>query len=203
VGVYGSFFVLRLAGHGVPWRWQHVMVVGNVKGALSMAAVLALPAAMPYRERLIAIVFGVTLVTLITQALPFRQFLTWLGVSGQGDDGVADECRAVLIGARRAQSELDSLVAAGLISRHEHAARWAEFQRDVIDAERTLRRLGGSPQTNVALPAVLNARKSAILDAARRGLITNRTAGAHVASLDEQILRAAAREQDAGRDQTS
>ena len=48
------------------------MVFGNVKGALSMAAVLALPADIPYRERLVAIVFGVTLVTLVTQALPFR-----------------------------------------------------------------------------------------------------------------------------------
>jgi monovalent cation:H+ antiporter, CPA1 family len=202
VAVYGSFSLLRLIGHGVPWRWQHVMVVGNVKGAISMAAVLALPAGMPYRERLIAIVFGVTLVTLVMQALPFRQFLGWLGLSGGGDDGGADECRAVLIGARRAQSELDSLMTAGLISRHEHAARWAEFQRDVIDAERTLRRLGESPQTSVALPAVLNARKAAILDAARRGLITDRTAGAHIASLDEQILRATAREHDGGKDET-
>jgi monovalent cation:H+ antiporter, CPA1 family len=203
VAVYGSFAVLRTSGHGVPWRWQHVMVVGNVKGALSMAAVLALPAAMPYRDRLIAIVFGVTLVTLVTQALPFRRFLTWLGVSGGGDDGGADECRAVLIGARRAQSELDGLVASGLISRHEHAARWAEFQRDIIDAERTLRHLGESSRvSSVALPAVLNARKAAILDAARRGLITDRTAGAHIAALDEQILRVASREHDVGKDGT-
>jgi monovalent cation:H+ antiporter, CPA1 family len=203
VAVYGSFAVLTTTGHGVPWRWQHVMVVGNVKGALSMAAVLALPAGVPYRERLIAIVFGVTLVTLVTQALPFRRFLTWLGVSGGGDDGGADECRAVLIGARRAQTELDNLVSAGLISRREHAERWAEFQRDVIDAERTLRRIGESPHASVALPAVLNARKAAILDAARRGLITDRTAGVHVAALDEQILRVASREHDAGKDGTS
>ena len=203
VAVYGSFLVLRFTGPGVPWRWQHVMVVGNVKGALSMAAVLALPAETPYRERLIAIVFGVTLVTLVTQALPFRQVLIWLGVSGVEDDGGADDRRAVLIGARRAQAELDSLVAAGLISRHEHAARWAGFQRDVIDAERALRHLGESPNTSVALPAVLNARKAAILDAARRGLITDRTAGAHVASLDEQILQAAVDEHEAERNQTS
>ena len=44
VAVYGCFGALRLAGDAVPWRWQHVMVFGNVKGALSMAAVLALPA---------------------------------------------------------------------------------------------------------------------------------------------------------------
>ena len=62
------------------------MVFGNIKGALSMAAVLALPASLPYRDRLIAIVFGVTLVTLVTQALPFGRFLRWLGVSGTADD---------------------------------------------------------------------------------------------------------------------
>jgi CPA1 family monovalent cation:H+ antiporter len=193
VAVYGCFFVLHLVGHGVPWRWQHVMVLGNVKGALSMAAVLALPADIPYRDRLVAIVFGVTLVTLVTQALPFRRFLTWLHVSAGGDDS-ADECRAVLIGARRAQAELDSLMASGLISRREHAARWAEFQRDIINSERTLRQIGEPPHTSVAVPAVLTARKAAILDAARRGLITDRTASAHVAALDEQILQVAARE---------
>ena len=198
VAVYGCFSVLQFLGHRVPWRWQHVMVFGNVKGALSMAAVLALPADLPFRDRLVAIVFGVTLVTPghpgpAVPAVPHVD----AGVRGRDDDS-ADECRAVLIGARRAQTELDSLVASGLISRHEHAARWAEFQRDIIDAERTLRRIGESPHASVALPAVLSARKAAILDAARRGLITDRTAGAHVAAIDEQIMQVAAREHSAG-----
>lgn len=193
VAVYGCFGALHLAGEGVPWRWQHVMVFGNIKGALSMAAVLALPAGIAYRERLIAIVFGVTLVTLVTQALPFRRFLTWLGVAASAGDEAADQCRAVLIGARRGQTELDSLLTAGLISRREHAEQWAAFQRDIIEAEKVLRRIDDDPHAAVALPAVLAARKAAILDAARRGLITERTAVSHVAALDKQILRAAAR----------
>ena len=65
VAVYGCLGALHLAGSGVPWRWQHVMVFGNVKGALSMAAVLTLPQDIAYRDRLVAIVFGVTLVTLV------------------------------------------------------------------------------------------------------------------------------------------
>jgi Na+:H+ antiporter len=190
VAVYGCLGALRLAGDRVPWRWQHVMVFGNVKGALSMAAVLALPQGIAYRERLVAIVFGVTLVTLVTQALPFRYFLTWLGLAGGAEDELADEGRAVLIGARRGQTELDTLLASGLMSRHDHAERWAAFQREIIEAERTLRRAGQDYHGEVALPTVLAARKAAILDAARRGLITDRTAGKHVAALDEQILRA-------------
>src|SRR5262245_53046743 len=68
VAVYGCFAALRTAmGERVPTPWQHVMVLGNIKGALSMAAVLALPADLPHRARLVNIVFGVTLVTLVTQ----------------------------------------------------------------------------------------------------------------------------------------
>jgi monovalent cation:H+ antiporter, CPA1 family len=193
VAVYGCFGVLRMAGDGVPLRWQHVMVFGNIKGALSMAAVLALPAGIAYRDRLIAIVFGVTLVTLVTQALPFRRFLHWLGVAQAAGDVAADDCRAVLIGARRGQSELDSLLTAGLISRHEHAEQWASFQRDIIEAEKVLRRIDDDPHAAVAMPAVLAARKAAIVDAARRGLISERTAAQHVAALDRQILEAAVR----------
>jgi CPA1 family monovalent cation:H+ antiporter len=197
IAVYGCFGILNVASRdGVPWRWQHVMVFGNVKGALSMAAVLGLPQSVPYRDRLIAIVFGVTLVTLVTQALPLRSFLVWLGVAGRSEDEQADQYRAVLIGARRAQTELDTLLGAGLMSRHEHAERRAAFQRDIIDAERELRHLGRHSQVDVAVPAVLSARKAAILDASRRGLISTRTAGRHVAQLDEEILRFSAAEQD-------
>jgi CPA1 family monovalent cation:H+ antiporter len=192
VAVYLCFGALHLSGQGVPWRWQHVMVFGNVKGALSMAAVLALPQDIPYRDRLIAIVFGVTLVTLLTQALPFRRFLTWLGVAGETESPEIDDARAVLISARRAQLELDQLLASGLISRREHAERHAAFQRNIIEAERTLRTAGLRSHHDVVLPAVVIAQKAAILDAARRGLITEHTAGKHVAALDENLLEVSA-----------
>jgi hypothetical protein len=52
----------------------------------------------------------------------------------------------------------------------------------------------------VALPAVLTARKAAILDAARRGLITERTAGEHVAALDEKFLEVTAGEHSTERE---
>jgi CPA1 family monovalent cation:H+ antiporter len=159
-----------------------------------MAAVLALPQDIAYRDRLIAIVFGVTLVTLLTQALPFRRFLTWLGVAGVATGPEVDAGRAVLIGARRAQVELDQLLASGLISRREHAEQHAAFQREIIGAERTLRAAGMRSHGDVIQPAVLIAQKAAILDAARRGLISDRTAGERVAALDAQLLQAAAGE---------
>ena len=49
-----------------------------------------------------AIVFGVTLVTLLTQALPFRRFLAWLGVAGRPESREIDQSRAVLTWSRYA-----------------------------------------------------------------------------------------------------
>ena len=193
VAVYGCFAVLRaLRKDTVPTRWQHVMVFGNIKGALSMAAVLALPASLEYRERLIAVVFGVTFVTLVTQGLPFRRVLIWLGVRDDSVDGAAELARATLISARRGQTELDSLLTDGLLSRKQHAERWAAFQRQIIAAERILRTPSSeAAPDHVADLAVLTAQKTALLEAARRGIISSETAELRAAELDTEIVAAA------------
>lgn len=191
VAVYGCFFVLRLtAKEHVPVRWQHVMVFGNIKGALSMAAVLALPADLPYRSRLVTIVFGVTFVTLVMQALPFRRVLVWLGVSTKSGSDELELARARLILARKGQAELDDLLASGIVSRRDHAERRAAFQRTIIEAERILR----SPQADasddaVIDGAVLSAQKAALLDAARRGIIGSDMAEREVARLDDRLMQ--------------
>jgi len=193
VAVYGCSGALRaLTGERVPMRWQHVMVLGNIKGALSMAAVLSLPESMPYRDRLVTIVFGVTFVTLITQALPFSRLLLWLKVAARTSSAgsAINEAKATLIAARRGQGELDDLLTAGLVSRKEHAERRAAFQRRVIEAETVLR----GPEGEAALDHVvdlslLNAQKAALVDAARRGLIDSDTASAQVNEIDRAMMK--------------
>ena len=193
VAVYGCFAVLRaLTGEAVPVRWQHVMVFGNIKGALSMAAVLALPETLEYKERLIAVVFGVTFVTLVTQGLPFRRVLIWLGVQDQSLNAGVELARATMITARRGQTELDVLLTEGLVSRKQHAEGWAAFQRQIITAERVLHAPSVDTQPDhVSDLAVLNAQKTALLEAARRGIISVETAEARAADLDNQIVAAA------------
>lgn len=190
VAVYGCFAVLRALGRSeIPLRWQHVMVFGNIKGALSMAAVLALPADLPHRARLVTIVFGVTFITLLTQALPFRKLLRALGVAA-GTNDTFDVSRARLIAARRGQTELDGMLGTGLLSRAEHGERRAAFQRIIIAAERELR----TPEADAADDAIVDgailmAQKAALLDAARRGLIAIETAEKEIADVDRRLLR--------------
>jgi CPA1 family monovalent cation:H+ antiporter len=187
--VYGSFAALRAAfKQSVPMRWQHVMVAGNMKGALSMAAVLALPDDFPYRERLVTLVFGITLVTLVTQGLPFARLLQWLRVTVEPSDGSIDRARASLISAKRGQRELDDLLEEGLVSRFDHASRRAELQRAVIGAEKVL--LAGDAKVardRLVDVSVLSARKAALLDAERRGLLSPHVADDELRVLDRGI----------------
>lgn len=197
VAVYGCFFILRaLRRDVVPLKWQHVMVFGNIKGALSMAAVLALPATMPHRSRLVAIVFGVTFFTLMTQALPFRRFLRAIKIAGPSFDAF-DLARARLISARRGQTELDAMLATGLLSRADHAERRAAFQRIIIEAERRLRSpMADAHDDEIIDGAVLTAQKAALLDAARRGLVGSDTAEQEIAQIDRRLLQLSANEHD-------
>ncbi|HEU4407040.1 MAG TPA: cation:proton antiporter [Polyangiaceae bacterium] len=194
--VYGCMALVRLPGRErVPGAWQHVMVAGNIKGSLSMAAALALPDGLPHRERILTIVFGVTFVTLVTQALPFRWLLRALGVALAAPDAALERARATLVAARRGQAELDELLAAGLVSRKAHAERRAAFQHQVIRAEAVLRAApdsGGGAQVDLAL---LNAQKAALLDGARRGVLDAGAAAEGAGEIDRRIVELSGRQE--------
>jgi CPA1 family monovalent cation:H+ antiporter len=198
VAVYAGFGGLRLlAKEPVPLRWQHVMVVGNIKGSLSMAAVMALPESVPFRDRLVAIVFGVTFVTLLTQALPFKRLLYLFGVVGSSADATKREnARAVLLSARRGQVELDDLLASGLVSRKEHSDRRASFQARVVDAESILRPRDQSDEhEQYVARALLNAQKVAIIEAQRKGILSPQVASSHLNAIDDRLIRLRTKEE--------
>lgn len=190
VAVYGCFGALRaLQKEEISMRWQHVMVLGNIKGALSMAAVLALPAGLPHRERFVTIVFGVTFITLVTQALPFRTILKRLGVATASRSPDVDTAKATLVEARRGQAEVEDLLEAGLISRRDHAERRATFQRQIIGAEKALRGPSGSiARDALADVAILNAQKAALLEAGRRSLVSDEIVHARVNAIDRELM---------------
>jgi CPA1 family monovalent cation:H+ antiporter len=165
------------------------MVFGNIKGALSMAAVLALPDSVPFKSRLIAIVFGVTFITLVTQALPLPRVLRWLEVSMRSKRGDFENARAHLVAARTGQATLDTLLVAGLVSRRAHAERKAQLQREALSADRVLRSAEMEGDDLHVESAVLHAQRGALMEAARHGTIDPITVQAQVADLDERILR--------------
>src|SRR5688572_27626992 len=79
--------------------WKGRMVVGwaGLRGAVSLAAALALPADFPARDQLLFITFTVIFVTLVLQGLTLPAVIRWSGVH---DDG--EEAREELLARRRA-----------------------------------------------------------------------------------------------------
>jgi Na+:H+ antiporter len=69
VSVYGLSWLSGLLGRKTPVSWQHIFFLGGLRGALSMAMVLSLPATIARRDELVAMVFSVVLFTIVAQGL--------------------------------------------------------------------------------------------------------------------------------------
>ncbi len=73
-----------------PWQWVFVLSFTGVRGAVSLAAALALPfalpggSAFPYRDLILFVSFGVIFITLVGFGLGLPPVVRWLGVAQAG-----------------------------------------------------------------------------------------------------------------------
>ncbi len=102
-----------------PWRQVFVVAFTGVRGAVSLAAALALPlalpsgAAFPHRDLILFVAFGVIVITLVGLGLGLPLVVRWLGISEFGAHETRREHEAE-IAARRdalaaALASLDSM----------------------------------------------------------------------------------------------
>ena len=81
---------LRKRDPSPPWQWSFVIAFTGVRGAVSLAAALALPyalpdgSAFPYRDLILFVAFGVIFITLVGFGLGLAPVVRWLGVARAG-----------------------------------------------------------------------------------------------------------------------
>ena len=69
----------------IPGAWNPILLLSGLRGALSIALALSLPASTPYLEEIRGAVYGVILVTLLGQGVALRVLLPrWPGMSAAG-----------------------------------------------------------------------------------------------------------------------
>jgi CPA1 family monovalent cation:H+ antiporter len=97
-----------------PWQWPVVISWAGIRGALSLAAALALPTDFPQRDLIVFITFSVILVTLLGQGLTLPGLIRVLHVE---DDGGADreDAKARVKAAEAALRRLDELEQEGWV----------------------------------------------------------------------------------------
>jgi CPA1 family monovalent cation:H+ antiporter len=107
------------------WRQRTILGWAGMRGSVSLAAALALPADFPARDEILFVTFAVIFATLVLQGLTLPAVIRW---SGAQDDGA--EAQEELLARRRA-------TAAALERIEELAAEeWA--YEDTIDRQRRM-----------------------------------------------------------------
>jgi CPA1 family monovalent cation:H+ antiporter len=181
VAVYPiTFLVNRFQDPPVPGSYQHVMLWGGLHASIPIALVLGLPPETPHRATLRALVFGVAAFSLVVQGLTMSTLLNRLEIVTRSE---AEELFELLVGrARAVEAALEAaedLYAAGDISESVYDDFTAEYEREKADLNETISRLlaENADIRHKRLLAgerrVLLREKSAIMDAARSGVVSD------------------------------
>jgi monovalent cation/hydrogen antiporter len=99
---------LRARDPAPPWRWVFVLAFTGVRGAVSLAAALALPFALPngegfpYRDLILFVSFGVIFITLVGLGLGLPPVVRWLGIAQAGRDEQVAEHESEIAARREA-----------------------------------------------------------------------------------------------------
>jgi CPA1 family monovalent cation:H+ antiporter len=99
---------LRARDPTPPWRYVFVIAFTGVRGAVSLAAALALPFALPggegfpYRDLTLFVSFGVIFVTLVGLGLGLAPVVRWLGVAKDGREEYVREHESEIAARREA-----------------------------------------------------------------------------------------------------
>lgn len=201
LSVYSLLAIVKWIDRPIPLRWQHILFLGNIKGSLSMALVLSLPASLTGRGYLIAIVFGAVLLSLVFQGLSLPWFIKRLNLSSLSPTQVqTEELRADLIAAKAAQEELEGMLKTGVLPKAIYEEMRALYQVQVTKAEKALRDLYNQWAVDVAtgqgdpsrLDAIrkrlLLAEKGALSTALRRQILSEAIARQRMRELDEKLV---------------
>lgn len=200
VVIYGLVPLSNLAGPRVPGRWQHVLVWGGLRGSLSVALVLSLPAAIPGRSQLVTMVFGSVIFSLLVQGLTMTPFLRALGLAEK--PGALREFERLLgrlLSGGAAMRELDSLQAQGMLAQDTYQSFHEASSRDYEEVQRQLTELKASEpslqrrQEGRIRRHLINTRRTRLSELLREGIISEATYRSLNRELDDA---AAAREED-------
>jgi len=200
--VYPLLAFVRFFDKPIPMRWRHILLAGNIKGSLSTALALSLPADLPGRETLLAIVLGIVLVSLVGQGLSLPWMVRHLKLSHRSASyQQIEELQAQLMTAKAAQDELGSLLKAGVLPKSIYEEMRASYQLRVATADRTLReiynqRSENSPENRsdrTKLEAIrrqlLLAEKGALTDALRKRILSDAVVQERIKRIDELLLK--------------
>ena len=192
---YGLGWILSWTRVKIPLKWQHVLNWGGLRGAITLALVLSLPAGMGAdRELMKLMAFGVVLFTLLVQSTTMGTMLKRLELYSRPPEQLEyEKSQARLTAARAALSHMEHRHAEGLISTHA----WEKLKpgfiaridalmiafKDVLKAAPGLE----AEEIDSAHREALRAQRSAILGLLHDGVISSEVYDELAAEIDAAL----------------
>ena len=175
--VYGLTWLSNRFAHShqrLSTAYRHVLFWGGLRGAISLALVLSLPATFADREVLRVMTFGVVLFTLLAQGTTMQFLLSRLGLTTRDEAELEYERRqGRLFAVRAARTRLDEMHSDGTISE----TTWKQLEPHI---EEELRRQLAAQQELLERQPQL--RHEEFADARREALRAERAALAKLLS---------------------
>ena len=187
--VYGLVPVGNLFSPKIPLRWQHIMVWGGMRGALSLALALSIATTFPYRAQLLTMTFGVVAFTIVVQGITMKPLIRLLGI-GQSNDDDYSRARVRQVAVASALSELETMASGRLISRPVYEQLHRELEARQEAANRTVDTIFGenkgrlTEEFEVARRRLRTAERSAIEQAMQDGWVSANTAAKLIEETD-------------------
>ncbi len=194
VVTYGMMGAIGRFGGDIPSGWLTAMFWGGLRGAIPVALVLGLRHPDLEGTDAVTVVFGVVLFSLVVQGLTYRPLLNRLGLTrGNPDLEEFERLTAEALVLRASLRELEDLRHRGEITTPLYARMKAQFTEELDDIEERLSRTSldttsiHNRQVQLTARRLAAAQRSALADARRRGILSDRTIHAYSERIEEAL----------------
>jgi len=189
--VYGLSWI----GRGMPKSYKHVLYWGGLRGAISLALALSLPASLgEARGEIQTMSFGIVLFTLLVQGLTMKPLVNKMKLNQRNeaqDEYERRHARAVM--ARKAYERLTEMYQHGLLSTHvwktlsrplkQHAEALAKTVTEALLVDPMVE----AEELDTALRDLLHTQRNALTTLLRDGIITEETFSQLVGEVDSAL----------------
>lgn len=177
--VYLVTLCLRRTREAIPWSWSAVLTWGGLRGGLSMVLALALPNDFAFRELVLAMTFGVIVLSILIQGLTMAPLLRWLKLAaGQVESLAYEQERAQVRAKTTALAHVEALIKDGTVDAQLGAALKQEYAQAIADAEQRIKDLHmqasdlSAEEEHAARRQLMLIEKDALLSAYHKGQLS-------------------------------
>jgi len=195
VVVYGLSFLVNFSKQKVSLAYQHVLVWGGLRGALSLALALTLPVSYADRTLVLVMTYGVVLVLLLVQGATMNLLLQRLGLVGRNSNQLEFERGyGKLVAALAARDRVREMYENKTISQETWQQLSPELEREVEAAAQVRQELLNkhpdlqAEERATASQEGLRAQRVALTDLQNKGVISEAVYEKLVSEIDETLV---------------